>query len=185
MDYSQFLSMIPEVALMAILIVVFAVDFFLKHHAEKGKMLYMTAALLTIAQSAVCLCAAPVEAFSGMYTSSLSVNLMKFILTAGTFVVIVMAQPWLNKKEMAALLYVSTFHLVRYVHDDVFWSFPDVLPWIGNGVSAHGMSCGTRQAEQSGSRSRCQVHTHCRILVGCNAFRPVYALRSCGYTLFH
>ena len=103
MDYSQFLSMIPEVALMAILIVVFAVDFFLKHNAEKGKMLYMTAALLTIAQSAVCLCAAPVEAFSGMYTSSLSVNLMKFILTAGTFVVIVMAQPWLNKKEMSAL----------------------------------------------------------------------------------
>lgn len=103
MDYSQFLSMIPEVVLMTILIVVFAVDFFLKHHAEKGKMLYMTAALLTIALSAVCLCATPVEVFSGMYTSSLSVNLMKFILTAGTFIVIVMAQPWLNKKEMGAL----------------------------------------------------------------------------------
>ena len=56
-----------------------------------------------LAQTVVCFTAAPSEAFSGLYEASAACNAMKGILTAGTFIVVVMAQSWLVKDEVKAV----------------------------------------------------------------------------------
>ena len=93
--------MVPEATLVALLVIVFIVDFAFKNSARKHSALYMSSALLMIAQCAVCAVAEPAEAFSGLYVSTASANIMKLILTAGTLVVLVMAQPWLSRKDVA------------------------------------------------------------------------------------
>ena len=101
MNYGQFLNMIPEATLMAILVVVFIVDFiFHSKDDRKHSALYLTTSVLLLAQCAVCAVAAPAEAFAGMYVSTASVNIMKLILTAGTLVVVIMSQSWLRLKEV-------------------------------------------------------------------------------------
>ena len=53
-----------------------------------------------LAQTVVCFTASPAEAFSGLYEASAACNAMKGILTAGTFIVVVMAQSWLVQDEV-------------------------------------------------------------------------------------
>ena len=50
MNYSQFLNMLPEATLMAILVLVFIVDFAWKDSDMKHQMLYMVSGLLMLAQ---------------------------------------------------------------------------------------------------------------------------------------
>lgn len=114
MDYSQFLNMLPEATLMAILVIVFVVDFVFKNSDRKHSALYMVTGLLMLAQIAPCAIAEPTSAFGGLYVTNESVNVMKLILTAGTLIVIIMAQPWLtrddvkNKEGEFYMLIVST-----------------------------------------------------------------------------
>ncbi len=114
MDYSQFLNMLPEATLMAILVIVFVVDFVFKNSDRKHSALYMVTGLLMLAQIAPCAIAEPTSAFGGLYVTKESVNVMKLILTAGTLIVIIMAQPWLtrddvkNKEGEFYMLIVST-----------------------------------------------------------------------------
>ena len=101
MNYGQFLNMIPEATLMAILVVVFIVDFiFRSNDSRKHSALYLTTAVLLLGQCAVCAVAAPADAFAGMYVSTASANIMKLILTAGTLVVVIMSQSWLRLQEV-------------------------------------------------------------------------------------
>ena len=101
MNYGQFLNMIPEATLMAILVVVFIVDFiFSSKDNRKHSALYLTTAVLLLGQCAVCAVAGPSDAFDGMYVSTASVNIMKLILTAGTLVVVIMSQSWLRLQEV-------------------------------------------------------------------------------------
>ena len=101
MNYGQFLNMIPEATLMAILVVVFIVDFiFSSKDSRKHSALYLTTAVLLLGQCAVCAVAGPSDAFDGMYVSTASVNIMKLILTAGTLVVVIMSQSWLRLQEV-------------------------------------------------------------------------------------
>lgn len=100
MDYSQFLNMLPEATLMAILVIVFIVDFAFKNSESKHSALYMVIGLLMLAQIAPCAIAEPTSAFGGLYVTSESVNVMKLILTAGTLIVLIMAQPWLAREEV-------------------------------------------------------------------------------------
>ena len=101
MNYGQFLNMIPEATLMAILVVVFIVDFiFSSKDSRKHSALYLTTAVLLLGQCAVCAFAGPSDAFDGMYVSTASVNIMKLILTAGTLVVVIMSQSWLRLQEV-------------------------------------------------------------------------------------
>lgn len=99
---------------MAVLVIVFIADFALKHSAKKHETLYMLTALLMLAQIAPCAMAQPESAFAGLYITTTAVNVMKLILTAGTLIVIIMAQPWLahpdvrNKEGEFYLLVVST-----------------------------------------------------------------------------
>lgn len=101
MDYSQFLNMFPEATLMAILVVVFLTDFAFNNSAKKHNMLYAVTGLLMAAQIAACAVAEPAEAFGGLYVTSNAVNVMKIILTAGTLIVIIMAQPWLQRADVS------------------------------------------------------------------------------------
>ena len=114
MDYGQFLNMIPEATLMAILIVVFIADFALKNNGKKHEVLYGLTGLLLFAQLVPCALAEPAAAFGGLYESSAAANVMKLILTAGTLIVVIMAQPWLlrddvkNKEGEFYMLVIST-----------------------------------------------------------------------------
>ncbi len=99
MDYSQFFNMLPEATLIGVLIIVFLADLILKG-AKKHATLSLLASVLMVAQVAVCCIAQPAEAFGGMYVATSAANIMKIILTAGTLIVMIMAQPWLKTKEV-------------------------------------------------------------------------------------
>ena len=100
MNYGQFLNMIPEATLMAILVIVFIVDFAFKNSAKKHEALYLVSGLLLLGQIVPCAVADATSAFGGLYVTTSAVNVMKLILTAGTLVVVIMAQPWLRKEEI-------------------------------------------------------------------------------------
>lgn len=100
MDYSQFFNMLPEATLMAILVIVFIADFALHGNDKKHTVLYGLTGLLMFAQIAPCALAEPTSAFGGLYVTSNAVNVMKLILTAGTLIVLIMAQPWLNRGDV-------------------------------------------------------------------------------------
>ena len=102
MDYSQFFNMIPEATLMLALVIVFLADLIFKgerKHCYTSLLMYIA----LLAQTVVCFTASPAEAFSGLYEASAACNAMKGILTAGTFIVVVMAQSWLVKDEVKAV----------------------------------------------------------------------------------
>ena len=100
MNYSQFLNMIPEAFLVLALLLVFIADFITTRVKVKGS----TLACLTIGSlaviTAVCLQASPAEAFGGMYIATSAANVMKAILTAGTLIVVLMAQPWVESNAL-------------------------------------------------------------------------------------
>jgi NADH-quinone oxidoreductase subunit N len=90
--------MIPEFYLVIILIAVFFTDFCLHKSEKKHDILFaVTAALMAVLPVRIALLSEPTEAFGGLYVASAAVNVMKVILAFGTFIVIVMAQPWLKK----------------------------------------------------------------------------------------
>ena len=96
MNYGQFLQMIPEATLVAILIIVFFADFALHRSESKSRTLYGLTALLMLLQIVPCALAEPTTAFSGLYVTSQMSNVMKTILTAGSLIVVIMAQPWIE-----------------------------------------------------------------------------------------
>ena len=99
MDYSQFFNMIPEAGLMAILVIVFLADLFMKGEKKHATLSMLTCALL-VAQVVLCFTAQPAEAFAGLYTATAAAQVMKVILTAGAFIVVVMAQSWIEREDV-------------------------------------------------------------------------------------
>ncbi|MBP3252105.1 MAG: NADH-quinone oxidoreductase subunit N [Prevotella sp.] len=111
MNYSQFLNMIPEATLVLALIIVFCADFALHRSERKGFVLGVLTGALLICQMVSCLLAEPATAFGGLYVTTPIVSVMKAILTAGSFIVIVMAQEWLKTTRYQGefyLLVIST-----------------------------------------------------------------------------
>ena len=97
MNYGQFLNMIPEFYLVIILLAVFAVDFIAHKSVKKHDVLYaVTVALLAVLPVRIAFLSEPTEAFGGLYVASAMANVMKVILTVGTLIVVIMAQPWLK-----------------------------------------------------------------------------------------
>ena len=96
MDYSQFLNMIPEATLMLALIIVFCADFALSKSPRKTHVLSILTGALLLCQLVPCFMAQPATAFGSLYVSSAIVNVMKTVLTLGTFIVVVMSQSWIN-----------------------------------------------------------------------------------------
>ncbi len=96
MNYGQFFNMIPEATLVAVLIIVFFADLLLKGE-KKVAMLRPLMYVLLVVQLIPCALAEPASAFGNLYVTTHAVNVMKVILTAGTLVVVIMAQPWLER----------------------------------------------------------------------------------------
>ena len=109
MNYGQFLNMIPEALLVLALIIVFFADFCLHKSERKVSVLGKLTAALLLCQTIMLTTVAPAEAFGGMYVASQAAQVMKLILTFGTFIVVVMAEPWL---ENEARKYAGEFHLL-------------------------------------------------------------------------
>ena len=109
MNYSQFLKMIPEAFLVLTLILVFFGDFCLMKSERKNSVLSKMTAALLICQMLLMTTVAPAEAFGGMYVAGQAANVMKIVLTLGTLIVVVMAQPWL---ENEARKYAGEFYML-------------------------------------------------------------------------
>ena len=109
MNYGQFLNMIPEALLVLALIIVFFADFCLMKSERKVGVLGKLTAALLLCQTIMLTTVGPAEAFGGMYVAGQAAQVMKLILTFGTFIVVVMAEPWL---ENEARRYAGEFHLL-------------------------------------------------------------------------
>ena len=109
MGYSQFLNMLPEAFLVVMLLIVFFTDFCLHKSERKVEMVGRMTMTLLICQIVMLTTTDPAEAFGGMYVASKAAQVMKIILTFGTFIVVVMAQPWLERE---ASKYAGEFHLL-------------------------------------------------------------------------
>ena len=109
MGYSQFLNMMPEAILVLMLLIVFFTDFCLHKSERKVEVVGRMTMTLLICQTVMLTTTGPAEAFGGMYVASQAAQVMKIILTFGTFIVVVMAQPWLERE---APKYAGEFHLL-------------------------------------------------------------------------
>lgn len=99
MNYSQFLNMIPEATLMAILIIVFIADFASSRNSER-KWFNLLVCILMLAQVIINIFPQePVSAFGGMYVTTSAVNVMKTILAAGTLIVLIQSRKWLSRQD--------------------------------------------------------------------------------------
>ena len=109
MNYGQFLNMVPEALLVLALIIVFFADFCLTKSERKVGVLGKLTAALLLCQTIILTTVTPTEAFGGMYIASQAAQVMKVILTFGAFIVVVMAEPWLEREAMK---YAGEFHLL-------------------------------------------------------------------------
>ena len=99
MNYGQFLRMMPEVYLVIILLVVFAMDFIMHRSEKKHDVLSgVTVALMLVLPFQIAFLAEPSVAFGGMYVATQAANVMKIILSIGTVIVMIMAEPWLKNE---------------------------------------------------------------------------------------
>ena len=99
MDYSQFLNMIPEATLMAVLVIVFLADFISSGKTIR-KWFNPLVCILMLAQVLINICPQePVSTFGGLYVTSHSVNIMKTILAAGTLIVFIQSRQWLSRED--------------------------------------------------------------------------------------
>lgn len=101
MDYSQFLAMWQEIALLAAFLLVFLYDTFMP--ARCGRALPHVATLLMLAVTVggfFLLGGENVTAFGGMYETSPVIAAIKTILNIGTFIVLVQSVKWANGEFM-------------------------------------------------------------------------------------
>ena len=101
--------MMPEAILVLMLLIVFFTDFCLHKSERKVEIVGRMTMTLLICQTVMLTTTAPAEAFGGMYVASQAAQVMKIILTFGTFIVVVMAQPWLERETSK---YAGEFHLL-------------------------------------------------------------------------
>lgn len=114
MNYSQFVYMIPEAVLMAILVIVFLADMISTKKTQR-KWFNPLVCVMLLAQVIVTFAQRDVVAlFGGMYVTTAAANVMKTILAAGTLIVVIQSNKWLSRDDTAFkegefyLLVVST-----------------------------------------------------------------------------
>ena len=106
MNYNDFLKMIPEASLVAILIILFVSDF-VTAMKESRKWFNPLACVLLFINTILCLTITSSEnAFEGMYVTTSSVNIMKAILSMGTFIVVLQSRVWAEKSGKEGEFYM-------------------------------------------------------------------------------
>ena len=104
--YSDFFKMIPEASLIAILIVLFVTDF-VTAKTEERKWFNPLASVLLLLNTFVCLYPMGTQSlFGGMYETTPAVDVMKAILSMGTFIVVVQSRVWAAKSGKEAEFYM-------------------------------------------------------------------------------
>ena len=111
LDYSQFFHMMPEVTLMAMLVIVFIIDFATAHKApivitdEKTApsprpwFNPLVCAFMLIHILLNCCPTEPATAFGGMYATTPMIGVLKTILAFGTLIVFIQARTWLSRPD--------------------------------------------------------------------------------------
>jgi NADH-quinone oxidoreductase subunit N len=101
MDYSQFLAMKQEIALLVVFLLVFLYDTFMPKSTQKGLPVFATLLTLAITVCGFCPCAwSHQTAFAGMYETSPVIAAIKAILNVGVVIVLIQSISWTNEKEM-------------------------------------------------------------------------------------
>ena len=92
--------MVPEFYLVCILLVAFFMDFFFSRKSERDHEVYggVIIGMMLVLPVRIALLSEPTEAFGGMYVASQAANVMKVILSIGTVIVLIMAEPWLKNE---------------------------------------------------------------------------------------
>ena len=99
MNYSQFLNMIPEAVLVAILIIIFVVDFASANDKERKGFNPFVCVMMGVLTLVCLLPLEPREAFGGMYVTSAAVNVMKAILALASLIVVIMSRQWISSEQ--------------------------------------------------------------------------------------
>lgn len=110
MNYSQFLNMMPEVTLMAILLITFIVDFCTVRRPAFAEGVGKVSHSRPWFNTLVCILLAvhillnvrptvPMTVFGGMYHTDASIGVIKTILALGTLIVVVQAKEWLSRPD--------------------------------------------------------------------------------------
>lgn len=97
-DYSQFLRMLPEVTLMAMLVITFGADFF--SVGKERKWFNPLVCVLMVAHLVINIF--PVETsttFGGMYQINASIGVIKTILALGTLIVLIQSREWMARPD--------------------------------------------------------------------------------------
>ena len=111
MNYGQFIYMFPECALVVALIIVFAFDFAMtktgemrgeKKHVAIGRLTYFMLMTVGLGVFSAMRQGDTITAFGGMYVATQAINVMKMVLTFGTFIVVIMAESWAAKQQRIA-----------------------------------------------------------------------------------
>ena len=104
MDYSQFLVMKQELALLVVFLLVFLYDTFMPQRAGKALPVVSTVLLLLATAAGFCshclgsACAG--EAFAGMYATSPVITAIKSILNIGAVIVLIQSMSWTGSEHM-------------------------------------------------------------------------------------
>jgi NADH-quinone oxidoreductase subunit N len=102
-DYSQFLNMMPEVTLMAILVIVFIADFCsaVKPGETKRRSWFNPlVCILMLAHIVINIFpTSPATCFGGMYYTNASVGVIKTILAVGTLIVLIQSHEWMQRSD--------------------------------------------------------------------------------------
>ena len=111
LDYSQFFHMMPEVTLMAMLVIVFIIDFATAHKAPivitddktapspRPWFNPLVCAFMLIHILLNCCPTEPATAFGGMYSTTPMIGVLKTILAFGTLIVFIQARTWLSRPD--------------------------------------------------------------------------------------
>ena len=100
MNYIQFIQMIPEAILVAVLVITFIADF--ASHGKKCRDWFNPlVSIMLIASAAATLfsCQETYELFGGAYIATPANTMMKAILCAGTFIVVLQSKRWLSNND--------------------------------------------------------------------------------------
>lgn len=104
-NYFQFLNMVPEAILVALLVIVFIADF--ASHGKENRNWFNPLVSILLLVSAIatlscCFCScgcASQELFGGAYIATPANTMMKAILCAGTFIVVLQSKLWLSRED--------------------------------------------------------------------------------------
>ena len=98
MNYGQFLTMMPEVTLMTLLVITFICDFI--SAGKERRWFNPVVCLLMLAHLAINIMpSVSLEAFGGMYQTNSSISVIKSILALGAFIVLIQSHTWLVRKD--------------------------------------------------------------------------------------